>query len=189
MDTSKIVKEQRNLILSKYGFRIQVEHYGLCFRYTIATRNGGGFTASVYHDSVDEIDTILQLIRYMDTVPYKISYAEAHAYYDCLVHCNSHADSGYWSTAKTVDYIREKYNKARNISVESGLSELGIENVDSLYCNHILGLEASRKTLPQLYSELKWLKETAELKQIDYESLIPFEVYLDESDKTPTENE
>ena len=46
---------------------------------------------------------------------------------------------------------------------------------------YVVGLEKSRKALPELYSELKWLKETADREQVDYEEIIPIKVEQDEN--------
>ena len=178
MDKSSIVKEHRNMILNKYGFSIKVEESQLSdFKYTITTRNCGGFTATIYRDSKDELDTLLQLIEYMDSVPYKLTLTEASAYWDCLKVCNTPfcVDNGYWSTQKVVDYIRNKYNNAKKFDAEKELPKLGIKTISSMHCNNILGLETSRKQLPELYTELKWLKQAADQQQTDYESVIPVE--------------
>ena len=178
MDTSRIVKEQRDMILKKYGFDIKVEEAQLsAYKYTINYGFNGGFTATIYRDKKDELDSLLQLILYMDSVPYKIALTEANAYWDCFKVCSTPfcANSGFWSTQKVVDYIKTKYNNAKKLDAEKELPELGIKTISSLHCNNILGLENSRKKLPELYTELKWLKEASDHKQVDYESLIPVE--------------
>ena len=171
MDLSKIIKEQRDLILKKYGFEINVEPAQLSdYKYTISTHNDGGFIADIYRDIKDELDSLLQLILYMESAPYLISYTEASAYDDCF-----QAVFKDWTHSNVVDYIRRKRNNSIKVDVEREIQDIGLQNITSLHCNNILGLEKSRTTLPELYAELKWLKTTAQAQNVNYESLIATE--------------
>ena len=89
MDVAKIIKEQRDLILQKYGFQIKVEkivedNNDGYYEYTISTRKDGGFVATIKRKNKDELDSLLNITFYMDSVPYKVSYARAEAYDDCV---------------------------------------------------------------------------------------------------------
>ena len=171
METARIVKEQRDLILQKYGFNIKVEDAQLSdYKYTINYNFNGGFTATIYRNTKDELDSLLQLIKYMDSVPYKVAYATAFAYDDCFNSC-----LGSWATAEVVKHINKKRNESMKVEIVKDFAENGIDNIESLHCNNILVLEKSRKALPQLFAELKWLKEAADHQQVDYEALIPVE--------------
>ena len=56
METARIVKEQRDLILQKYGFNIKVEDAQLSdYKYTINYIFNGGFTATIYRNTKDEL--------------------------------------------------------------------------------------------------------------------------------------
>lgn len=174
MDVSKIVKEQRDMILQKYGFQIKVEKdnkYGK-YKYTISTRNCGGFVAEFERKTKDELDTLLNLVYYMDSVPYKVSYARAEAYDDCV-------RTSPFPFYKVVNKSKEA-NKIQILD-RSKFEEAGLVNIDAFYLKGVLGLELSRKTIPELYSELKWLKETADREQVDYEEIIPVKVEHDEN--------
>jgi len=166
MDVAKIVKEQRDMILQKYGFQIKIEKdnkYGK-YKYTITTRNDGGFVAEIERKTKDELDTLLNLVYYMDSVPYKVSYAKAEAYDDCV-------RTSPLPFYKVVNKSKEA-NKIRILD-RSEFEEAGLVNIDAFYLKGVLGLEQSRKTLPELYSELKWLKENADREQVDYEEIVP----------------
>ncbi len=174
MDVSKIVKEQRDMILQKYGFQIKVEKdnkYGK-YKYTISTRNDGGFVAEFERKTKDELDTLLNLVYYMDSVPYKVSYARAEAYDDCV-------RTSPFPFYKVVNKSKEA-NKIQILD-STKKEEAGLVNIDAFYLKGVLGLEQSRKTIPELYSELKWLKETADREQVDYEEIIPAEVKSEEN--------
>ncbi len=175
MNTSEILQSQRNLTLSKYGFSIKVENGEFPnYKYTIKNEK---FTTTVYRYTKDELDTILQIIFYMDKEPYRISYAEANAYGDCFnALCKSYSDF------KTFEYIKEKFITAKKFDADKELEKYGIRSVSSIHCDNILGLEASRKTLPQLYTELKWLAKCAEQHNVTYEDAIKIE------GETPQEN-
>ena len=173
MDINRIIKEQRDMILKKYGFDIKVEETQLSdYKYTIKYGYNGGYITTIYRDTKDELDSLLQLIFYMDSMPYKVAYTAASAYDDCYHACFTYANYG---TGNLTDYIRDKYIEAKKVELCNDLTKNGISNISSLHCNNILVLELSKKPLSLLYTDLKWLKETADQKQVDYESLIPIE--------------
>ena len=174
MDVSKIVKRQREMILLEHGFNIKIQKNNIYdyYEYTIETRNYGGFVATIRRKTKDELDTLLNLIYYMDSVPYKVSYARAEAYDDCV------------RTSPLPFYkVVNKSKEANKIQIldRSEFEEAGLVNIDAFYLKGVLGLEKSRKALPELYSELKWLKETADREQVDYEEMIPAKVEHDEN--------
>ena len=100
------------------------------------------------------------------------SYAKAEAYDDCV-------RTSPFPFYKVVNKSKEA-NKIQILD-RSKFEEAGLVNIDAFYLKGVLGLEKSRKALPELYSELKWLKETADREQVDYEEIIPAEVKSEEN--------
>ena len=76
------------MILQKYGFQINVEkvedNNNDYYEYTISTTNQGGFVATIQRKTKDELDSLLNIIFYMDSVPHKVSCARAEVYDDCV---------------------------------------------------------------------------------------------------------
>ena len=172
MDNSQIIREQRNLILKKYGFEINVEPAKQLkeFKYTIAYKFNGGYQTTIYRKDKDELDTICQLLTYMETSSFQIAYAKAAAYQDCFsVSCRTEN----YCTANLFNYIRNKCNEALQINMgETMLENLDVQNISSLHCNNIFMLEKAKNNLQDLYNNLSWLKTVSLSQQLNYESVL-----------------
>lgn len=175
MDTATILKSQRNLILQKYGFKIEVEEDNLSnYKYTVSTYDNGGFTATLWTDLKSETGTLLQLLLYMDRPQYQIAYARALAYEDCYRTCTKPKD-GYWCTNNIFQDIKRKRDEAIKVDIHllKDFVAMRLNDITALQCNNILSLEDQKKNLEMLLTELNWLQEAAGHKNLDYESVIP----------------
>ena len=170
MDIRKILLEQRNLNLKKYGIDISYEQSELSdYKYTIKNAN---FSVYVYRDTKDEIDTLSQIITYLDSAPHKIALAEAGAIKKCKDICEGELLQG--GTKPSMAYLSlvELFRNARKIDIEKELIEMNIETINSLHCTNVLGLEEEKSKLAELYMSLAWLKQSAEQQGLNYETAI-----------------
>ena len=68
--------------------------------------------------------------------------------------------------------MQDKLRNAKKVDLEKELADLGIENINSLHCTNVLGLEDAKLKLAELYISLVWLKQTAEQQGLNYETAI-----------------
>lgn len=171
MDIKKILLEQRNLNLKKYGIDISYEQSDLSdYKYTI---KNGDFAVYVYRDNKDEIDTLSQIITYLDSAPHKIALAEAGAYKYSIEVCKPIFNTSRVYSAPIIESKMDyKLKNAEKVDLEKELADLGIESINSLHCTNVLGLEDSKSKLAELYMALVWLKQSAEQQGLNYETAI-----------------
>ena len=170
MDIKKILLEQRNLNLKKYGIDISYEQSDLSdYKYTI---KNGDFAVYVYRDNKDEIDTLSQIITYLDSAPHKIALAEAGAIKKCKDICEGELLHGGKKTSMAYLEMVNLLSNAKKVDLEKELDDLGIVNINSFHCTNVLGLEDTKPKLAELYMSLVWLKQTAEQQSLNYETAI-----------------
>ena len=169
MDMKIMLLSQRNSILKKYGFDISYEQSELSdYKYTIRK---GDFAVYVYRDNKDEVDTLSQIITYIDSAPHKTALGEVKAYENCLniVHEELSSYGRNISKSKAFLEIRKLLREARKVDLEKELAALGIQNINSLHCTNVLGLEDAKSELAELYIGLAFLKQSAEQQGLNYD--------------------
>ena len=181
MDIRDIIKSQRQTILNKLGFEIQVEESQIAdYKYTI---KNGNFTVYAYRDTKDEIDTLYQILKYLDSFEHKLAFTEANAYNYCYQVACPKYDEFYTAPVKrTVEAIGEKLNNAKKIDVEKELKDMGVEKISSLHCTNVIGLENSKKILNELYENLVFVYTAASQQLVNYESTIELTTPEEESE-------
>lgn len=168
MDINKILLEQRNLNLKNHGFYIYCEPSDIsAFRYTVKNFN---FAVYVYRDDNNEIDTLSQIITYLDSTPHKIALAESRAYDDSLNTIRSVMKDQ--NIHEINSYLQDKLKNAKKVDLKKELEEIGIENINSLHCTDVLALEESKTNLAELYMNLASLKQSAEQQGLNYDLAI-----------------
>ncbi len=172
-DSKTTAKNMREAILNKHNVSITVKQTGISdYEYTITN---GHFTLVVCRlDSNNELDTLLQAIRYIDSATHKIAFAEAKAYYISLITIE---DALKRERSKEMSDVRaqiqQRFRQANQVDLFRNIEDLGLQNIDRLHCYNTIGLEDSRRVLLSLYQSLKDLKKICDSKLVDYKSLIP----------------
>ncbi len=181
MDIRDIIKSQRQTILNKFGFDIQVEESQITdYKYTI---KNGNFSVFAYRDTKDEIDTLYQVLKYLDSFEHKLAFTEANAYNYCYnVACPKYDEFYTAPIKRTFEAIEKKLSNAKKVDFEKELKEMGIENISSLHCTNVIGLENSRKTLNELYDNLVFVYTAASQQLVNYESTIELSKPEEESE-------
>ena len=168
----QIAKDKRNKSLNEYGINISVEKtQNSDYKYNITN---GLFEIEVYRDKQNELDTLLQVIRYIDSAPHKLAFKEANAYNNSLIVVEA-ALKKQPSTAISdarAD-IQQRLRQANRVELFRNLEDFGINNIDQITSFNTIGLEDSKKAIIGLYMSLKQIAKVCEPKLVDYDSLIP----------------
>lgn len=168
MDSKKILAEQRMLTLKNHGIEIECKQSPNSLYDYLYTITDGKFSVYAYREKKDEVDTLSQVLTYLDSAPHKTALAESRAYQFCLDALDSYqivADRLY--SAKFD--IKNKLRDSKKVDLEKELADLGIESISSLHCVNVIGLEDAKSKLAELYMNLAWLKQSAEQQGLDYD--------------------
>lgn len=171
MNNNNSLLEQRNLNLKHYGFDIECKPSPNSLYDYLYTVTNGKFSVYVYRENKDEIDTLSQIITYLDSTPHKTALAESRAYQFCLDTLDSYQIVADRLFSAKLD-IKNKLRESKTVYLEKELPDLGIENINSFHCVNVLGLEDAKENLSHLYMNLSWLKQMAEQQGINYDTAI-----------------